>query len=40
LGVSEENIVCCYDDVAVEIYEQRNNNKSENGQEMFDVVFC
>ena len=34
LGVSEENIVCCYDgDEAVEIYEQRNM------KEMFDVVF-
>jgi len=40
LGVSEENIVCCYDGVeAVEIYEQRKENENENGQGMFDVVF-
>ena len=40
LGVNEDNIVCCYDGgEAVEIYDQRNNNKNENGQGMFDVVF-
>ena len=40
LGVSEENIVCCYDGVeAVEIYEQRKENENENGEGMFDVVF-